>query len=108
MMTMMTLDETMVFNNMTNAIKNQEQSKSVSDIIDDLNKLILTLGGCNHDIIDQPKHETKTELNKATTVTPVQIKTESKTKAEPTATPVHIKTGTKAKAEPVQKQTKAE
>ena len=76
----MTLDETMLFNNMTNVIKNLEQPKRICDIIDDLNKLILTLGGCNHDIIDQPKHETKTEQDnlKAPTVTPVQIKTETK------------------------------
>jgi hypothetical protein len=39
----MTLDETMVFNNMTNANKNLNQSKSIYDIIDDLNELILTL-----------------------------------------------------------------
>ena len=86
-MTMMTLDETMLFNNMTNVIKNLEQPKRICDIIDDLNKLILTLGGCNHDIIDQPKHETKTEQDKAPTVTPVQIKTETKDKtvAQPAA-----------------------
>jgi hypothetical protein len=52
---MMTLDETMLFNNMTNAIKNLEQSKSIRDIIDDLNKLILTLGGRKHDIIGPVK-----------------------------------------------------
>jgi len=57
-----------------------------------LNKLVLTLGGCNHDIIDQPKHETKTEQDKAPTVTPVQIKTETK---DETVTPVQIKTETK-------------
>ena len=74
----MTFDETMLFNNMANVIKNLEQPKRICDIIDDLNKLILTLGGCNHDIIDQPKHETKTEQDKAPTVTPVQIKTETK------------------------------
>ena len=72
----------MIINNMTNVIKNLEQPKRICDIIDDLNKLILTLGGCNHDIIDQPKHETKTEQDKAPTVTPVQIKTEIKP-AEP-------------------------
>jgi hypothetical protein len=84
---MMTLDETMIINNMTNVIKNLEQSKRICDIIDDLNKLVLTLGGCNHDIIDQPKHETKTEPDKAPTVTPVQIKTETKDKtvAQPAA-----------------------
>ena len=40
---MMTHAETMIINNMTNVIKNLEQSKSVCDIIDDLNELILTL-----------------------------------------------------------------
>jgi len=77
---MMTSDETMIINNMTNVVKNLEHPKRICDIIDDLNKLILTLGGCNHDIIDQPKHETKTEQDKAPTVTPVQIKTETKDK----------------------------
>ncbi len=75
----MTHAKTMIINNMTNFIKNLEQSLNVCDIIDDLNKLILTLRGRNHDI-----------MNEAVTVTPVQIKTE-----------------TKSKAEPVQKQTKA-
>ena len=101
---MMTLDETMIINNMTNVIKNLEQSKRICDIIDDLNKLILTLGGRTYDEPEQVKTETKPEhlhsqayaseqvkhvpeLNKVVTVTPVQIKTE-------------------AKAEPVQKQTK--
>ena len=63
----MTHDETMIFNNMTNAIKNLEQSKSVNDIIDDLNKLILTLRGRNYDIIEEPeqvKIETKPEQSK--------------------------------------------
>ena len=76
----MTYAETMIINNMTNVIKNLEQSKRVCDIIDDLNELILTLRGRNHDI-----------MNEVITVTPVQIMTE-----------------TKPKAEPVQKQTKAE
>jgi len=85
----MTLAETMIINNMTNVINNLEQSKSFSDIIDDLNKLILSLGGCNHDIITE-----------VVSVPPVQIKTEKKTKAEPTVTPVQIKTEKKTKAEP--------
>ena len=80
---MMTYAETMIINNMTNVIKNLEQSKSVCEIIDDLNELILTLRGRNHDMEPEPV--------KAVTVTPVQIMTE-----------------TKPKAEPVQKQTKAE
>ena len=78
----MTLAETMIINNMTNVIKNLEQSKRVCDIIDDLNELILTLRVRNHDMEPEPV--------KAVTVTPVQIKTETKP------------------AEPVQKQTKAE
>ena len=86
---MMTHAETMIINNMTNVIKNLEQSKSVCDIIDDLNELILTLRGRNHDI-----------MNEAITVTPVQIKTDTKPKAEPVQK--------QTKAEPVQKQTKAE
>ena len=120
---MMTYDETMIINNMTNVIKNLEQPKRICDIIDDLNKLILTLGGCNHDIIDQPKHETKTEQDKAPTVPPVQIKTETKDK---TVTPEQVKAvsltkprpatapiprapvaGSPSESKPVQKQTKA-
>ncbi len=58
----MTFDDTMVFNNMTNAIKNLNQSKSICDIFDDLNKLILTLKGHNRDIIDE-----------AEIMTPVQV-----------------------------------
>ena len=116
---MMTFAETLIFNNMINVIENLEHSKSISDIINDLNELILTLNVCNNDIIDevatvtpeQIKTETKTVTpehikTKAETVTPVQIKTETKTKAE-TVTPVQIKTETKTKAKPVQKQTKA-
>ena len=92
---MMTYAETMIINNMTNVIKNLEQSKRVCDIIDDLNELILTLRGRNHDI-----------MNEVITVTPVQIMTETKPKAESVtkAEPVQKQT----KAEPVQKQTKAE
>ena len=85
----MTHAETMIINNMTNVIKNLEQSQSVCGIIDDLNELILTLRGRNHDI-----------MNEVITVTPVQIKTETKPKAEPVQK--------QTKAEPVQKQTKAE
>ena len=61
----MTLDETMVFNNMTDTIKNLNQSKSIYDM------LILKLKGHNRDIIDE-----------AEIMTPVQIKTETKPKAE--------------------------
>ena len=86
---MMTLEETMIINNMTNVIKNLEQSKRVCDIIDDLNELILTLRGRNHDI-----------MNEAITMTPVHIKIETQAKAEPVQN--------QTKAEPVQKQTKAE
>jgi hypothetical protein len=77
---------------MTNVIKNLEQSKSVCEIIDDLNELILTLRGRNHDMEPEPV--------KAVTVTPVQIMTETKPKAEPVQK--------QTKTEPVQKQTKAE
>ena len=86
---MLTYAETMIINNITNVIKNLEQSKRVCDIIDDLNELILTLRGRNHDI-----------MNEVIIMTPVQIKTETKPKAElvPKQT----------KAELVQKQTKAE
>jgi hypothetical protein len=59
----MTFEDTMVFNNMTNAIKNLNQSKSICDIIDDLNELILTLKGHNQGIIDE-----------AEIMSPVQIK----------------------------------
>ena len=68
----MTHAETMIINNMTNVIKNLEQSKSVCDIIDDLNELILTLRGRNHDI-----------MNEVITMTPVHIKIETQAKAEP-------------------------
>jgi hypothetical protein len=87
----MTYAETMIINNMTNVIKNLEQSKSVCEIIDDLNELILTLRGRNHDMEPEPV--------KAVTVTPVQIMTETKPKAEPVQK--------QTKTEPVQKQTKA-
>ena len=50
----MTLDETMIINNMTNVIKNLEQSKCICDIINDLNELILTLGR-NHDMKHVPE-----------------------------------------------------
>ena len=78
---MMTHDETMIINNMTNVIKNLEQSKRICDIIDDLNELILTLGGCNHP--EQVEHVP--EPDKATTVTPVQ--TNDKTVMKPAAQP---------------------
>ena len=62
---MITLDATMIINNLTNVIKNLEQSKRIYDIIiDDLNELILTFRGRNHDIIDKPEQvntETKPE-----------------------------------------------
>ncbi len=85
---MMTLDETMIINNMTNVIKNLEQSKRICDIIDDLNKLILTLGGRKHDEPEHVKTETKPEQVehvperepvKAVTVTYVHTETKDKT-----------------------------
>ena len=65
---------------MINVIENLEHPKSISDIINDLNELILTLNVRNNDIIDEVE-----------TVTPEQKKTETKTKAE-TVTPEHIMT----------------
>ena len=109
---MMTLAETLIFNNMINVIENLEHPKSISDIINDLNELILTLNVRNNDIIDEvetvtPEHiKTETNMN-AETVTFEQIKTETKTKAE-TVTHVQIMTEPKLKAEPVKKQIKAE
>ena len=79
----MTLEETMIINNMTNVIKNLEQSKRICDIIDDLNKLILTLGGRKHDEPTETKPEQEHVSIKAVTVTPVHIMTETKPKAEP-------------------------
>ena len=82
----MTLDETMIINNMTNVIKNLEQSKRICDIIDDLNELILTLRGRNHDIMDEPvqvKTETKPEQ-----VEHVPDKAKDKTVMKPAAQPV--------------------
>ena len=90
---MMTLAETLIFNNMINVIENLEHPKSISDIINDLNELILTLNVRNNDIIDEvetvtPEHnKTETNMN-AETVTFEQIKTETKTKAG-TVTHVH-------------------
>ena len=78
---MMTHDETMIINNMTKVIKNLEQSKRICDIIDDLNELILTLGGRNH--LEQVEHVP--EQDKAATVTPVQ--TNDKTVMKPAAQP---------------------
>ncbi len=75
----MTLDETMIINNMTNVIKNLEPSKRICDITDDLNESILTLGGRKH---DEPT-ETKPEQ-----VEHVQDKTKDKTVMKPAAQPV--------------------
>ena len=85
----MTYAETMIINNMTNVIKNLDEHVTYHDIIDDLNELIFTLRGRNHDI-----------MNEVITVTPVHIMTETKPKTEPVQK--------QTKAEPVQKQTKAE
>jgi hypothetical protein len=101
---MMTHDETMIINNMTNVIKNLEQSKCICDIIDDLNKLILTLGGRNHP--EQVEHVP--EPDKATTVTPVQ--TNDKTVMKPAAQPAAAQpaaAGQPSESKPVQKQAKA-
>ena len=110
--TMMTLEETMIFNNMTNVIKNLEQCKSISDIINDLNELMLTLRARNHNIIDEPeqvehvpKQETKPEQVEHVHK---QTKTEHKTvtKAEPVQKQVKAETKDK-KTEQVKKKTKA-
>jgi hypothetical protein len=101
---MMTHDETMIINNMTNVIKNLEQSKRICDIIDDLNELILTLGGRNHP--EQVEHVP--EQDKAATVTPVQ--TNDKTVMKPAAQPPAAQpaaAGQPSESKPVQKQAKA-
>jgi hypothetical protein len=84
---MMTLDETMIINNMTNVIKNLEQSKRICDIIDDLNKLILTLGGRKHDEPTETKPEQEHVSIKAVTVTHVHTETK-----DTTVTHVHTET----------------
>ncbi len=115
---MMTLDETMIINNMTNVIKNLEQSKRICDIIDDLNKRILTLGGRKR---DEPEHVQVEHVSvKAVTVTHVHTETKDKT-----GTHVHTETngplsesprsvaapraaaGPPSESKPVQKQEKA-
>ena len=119
----MTLDETMIINNMTNVIKNLEQSKRICDIIDDLNKLILTLGG-NHDITDEPEQVKHVpEPVKAVTVTHVHTETKDKTVMKPAVggvgslsesprapaadPPRAPAAGPPSESKPVQKQTKA-
>ena len=108
---MMTLDETMIINNMTNVIKNLEQSKRICDIIDDLNKLILTLGGRKHDEPEYVKTETKPEHVpvKAVTVTHVHTETKDKTVMKPAAQPATAQpaAGPPSESKPVQKQAKA-
>ena len=100
---MMTHDETMIINNMTNVIKNLEQSKRICDIIDDLNELILTLGGRNHP--EQVEHVP--EQDKAATVTPVQ--TNDKTVMKPAAQPAATQPAAVVPpAKPAQKPAKAE
>ena len=107
---MMTLDETMIINNMTNVIKNLEQSKRICDIIDDLNELILTLGGRNHpeQVEHVPERAYASEHDKAATVTPVQTndKTVMKPAAQPAATQPAA-AGQPSESKPVQKQAKA-
>ncbi len=72
-------EETVIINNMTNVIKNLEQSKRICDTINDLNELISTLGR-NHDITDEPEQVIHVpEPVKAVTVTPVQIKMTAET-----------------------------
>ena len=107
---MMTHDETMIINNMTNVIKNLEQSKRICDIIDDLNELILTLGGRNHpeQVEHVPERAYASEHDKAVTVTPVQ--TNDKTVMKPAAQPPAAQpaaAGQPSESKPVQKQAKA-
>jgi len=102
----------MIINNMTNVIKNLEQSKSVCDIIDDLNELILTLRVRNHDMEPEPV--------KAVTVTHVHTETKDKTVMKPAVGGVGSLSespssaaadppvaGPPSESKPVQKQTKA-
>ena len=120
---MMTLDETMIINNMTNVIKNLEQSKRICDIIDDLNELISTLGR-NHDITDEPERvEHVPEPVKAVTVTRVHTETKDKTvthvhtevktvmaprpPSPPTGPPTGPAAGPPSESKPAQKQAKA-
>ena len=106
---------------MINVIENLEHPKSISDIINDLNELILTLHVRNNDIIDEvetvtPEHiKTETNMNAETVTkaepvknqikaeTMTKIKTDTKTKAEPVKKQMKAETVTKTKAEPVQK-----
>ncbi len=87
-------------------IKNLEQSKCICDIIDDLNKLILTLGGRKQDETkpEQVEH-VPVEHGKAVTVTPVQTKTGTMTvtKHHPAAPAA----GQPSESKAVQKQAKA-
>jgi hypothetical protein len=71
----------MIINNMTNVIKNLEQSKRICDIIDDLNELILTLGGRKH---DEP---TETKPEQVEHVIHVHTETKDKTVMKPAAQP---------------------
>ena len=106
---MMTLDETMIINNMTNVIKNLEQSKRICDIIDDLNELILTLGG-NHDITDEPeKVKHVPEPVKAVSVIHVHTETKDKTVMKPAAQPTAAQPAAVVPpAKPVKKLARAE
>ncbi len=92
----MTLEETLIINNMTNVIKNLEQSKRICDIIDDLNELILTLRGRKH---DEPEHvKTMTMIKKV----PVSLPRAPAATGSPRPA-----AGTPSESKPVQKQTKA-
>jgi hypothetical protein len=100
---MMTLDETMIINNMTNVIKNLEQSKRICDIIDDLNELILTLGGRKH---DKP---TETKPEQVEHVIHVHTETKDKTVMKPAAQPVAAQPAAVVPpAKPVKKLAKSE
>ena len=112
---MMTLDETMIINNMTNVIKNLEQSKRICDIIDDLNKLILTLGGRKHDEPEHVKTETKPEqvehVPEREPVKVVAVHTETTkdktvTMMKDPVSPPRPAAGLLSESKPVQKQAK--
>jgi hypothetical protein len=109
---MMTLDETMIINNMTNVIKNLEQSKRICDIIDDLNKLILTLGGRKHDEPEHVKTETKPEQvehvpeREPVKVVAVHTKDKTVTMMKDPVSPPRPAAGPPSESKPVQKQAK--
>ena len=106
----MTLDETMIINNMTNVIKNLEQSKRICDIIDDLNELILTLGGRKHDETKPERlHSQAYASEQVEHVIHVHTETKDKTVMKPAAQPVAAQPAAVVPpAKPVKKLAKSE